>query len=332
MGHPKSRVAIILGVHHSKIIRLIDIGYLFDDYVPFDEEEDRVHLYQNFEWLYEEDVLEDMLYKAFDGTSVIIDRGLPDMVGVGNYVRETYGNLFGYIKQRDFTRVIDNFYVKCTKCKEVDGLNNWYEDSSKGWGLYYECKNCRGVINTDYFDRNPDKVFAGNNRRREMSDSLPGDYVEWDWVSVMGEYDWRCSLSGVIADVTVDHFIPINSGHGGTYVGNLIPLSRSLNCSKKARNPFKWFETYLVSDKVCSENWQHVVSYLARENGLTTQEYRLFVDWCFDNQRTVDEVKADPRYSIEIWREATGRQFPLPSYVGLVEIGNRLNFEGEAIA
>lgn len=122
-----------------------------------------------------------------------------------------------------------------------------------------------------------------------------------------------CILSGD-KQPHIDHFIPLSLGHAGTYRANIISLSGQLNMHKKASNPFDWIRT---RDDIPYERFHSVVCDLAAQNGLTPDEYRRFVDWCYANPRTVDEVRADnERYgykkpSLEIWREATGLQFPI---------------------
>ncbi|WP_280525631.1 hypothetical protein [Peribacillus butanolivorans] len=34
-----------------------------------------------------------------------------------------------------------------------------------------------------------------------------------------------------------------------------------------------------------------------------TNEFRSFVYWCFENKRDIDEIKADERRSVDIWRK-----------------------------
>ncbi|UKS30223.1 hypothetical protein LOZ80_15285 [Paenibacillus sp. HWE-109] len=123
-----------------------------------------------------------------------------------------------------------------------------------------------------------------------------------------------CALTQRISRLDDDHFIAIATGHGGTYLGNIIPLSQSVNCSKNDANPFEWIRTRTDID---ANRFADVVAYLADLNGLTFDEYRQFVDWCYANSRTIDEIKRDnERYgyvvsSLELWRESTGIAFPI---------------------
>jgi hypothetical protein len=223
--------------------------------------------------------------------------------------------------------------IKCNTCGKSDSLRNWYEDYSRLWGLSSCCPSCRALISSKYVDNNPEKIFECNQRRREMSDALPIINLEKDqWITKRSVFNWKCALTRKTNKISMDHFIPVALGHGGTYDENLIPLNKSINSSKNDSNPFLWAKENYMDLDLFSE----VVHYLSELNKLTPEEYKSFVFWCFNNKRTVEEVRADPRHSIEIWRETTGIQFPLPAYVykprvndNLNEIGNRSNIRSD---
>lgn len=50
------------------------------------------------------------------------------------------------------------------------------------------------------------------------------------------QFDGKCPLTGS-DKIHIDHFIPLSWGHGGTYIGNIIPLSDRFNLSKHAKIP-----------------------------------------------------------------------------------------------
>ncbi|WP_298833990.1 hypothetical protein [uncultured Planococcus sp.] len=78
----------------------------------------------------------------------------------------------------------------------------------------------------------------------------------------------------------------------------MVPLNATLNESKHARNPFEWITE---QDIALLPKFEAVIEYLSGINGLTSSEYRDYVYWCFDNRRSIDEVLADKRYSVDIW-------------------------------
>jgi hypothetical protein len=170
---------------------------------------------------------------------------------------------------------------------------------------------------------NPDKVRANRRRRKTFKLSLPNLW------SALSEFTITkaCILTSQTIDIHADHFIPLAWGHGGTYLGNMIPMTGSLNISKGDANPYKWFHTNKHRLKLEDGRFTEVVSYLAELNGLTPSDFRQYVDWCYANQRSINEIKRDnERYgyvvsSIELWREAT--EIPFPS---------RINFGNDTLA
>lgn len=174
-----------------------------------------------------------------------------------------------------------------------------------------------------YRKENPEIWLSIYHRRKARKKSLIETITNDDIQQLMGLFQ-GCAISRE-RDTHLDHFIAISTGHGGTYVGNIVPLNRFLNQSKINKNPFEWSS---VLDNTQFERFNYVVSYLASVNCLTEAEFRTFVYWCYDNQRSIEQVEFDnERYgckvsSIELLREATGLHFPLPKYA-LNEIGNR---------
>jgi hypothetical protein len=315
-GLTRNKTANELGVHHSYIIRAIESGLLFDDYFPFDEVEDTRHLYQNFEWLWEESKLEEITNEAFDKYYSHIDRRSGDMTRLGVYVRDNYGDLSGYLRDKKLYRLAKYIYVSCNKCGYTDKITEWFKDSNRAWGLNYHCKECRGKTSKSWNEENQDKIFSYNTARREMAEALPFEYTPEIWRQVRRDYGWKCAVSDS-SSVALDHFIPVALGHGGTYRENLIPLDKRLNTKKKHYHPSR-----LIEYGATKKRYNQVITNLARLNGLTSSEYKSFVDWCFANPRVLDEVKRDKRHSIEIWREVTSQQFPLPRYVYTSGLGS----------
>lgn len=318
-GHSMNKVSEILGVHHRKINRMRDAG-LLEFYIAFDEEEDNCHLYQNFEWLWEEDELEKLLWKAYEGEFLFSKNYDEDIIRIGNYVTKRYGGIHEYFDSKGFGRVKENMHIICPMCQAKTNLTKWYKKKNRPFGLYHECPRCRSELSKNYNEANPEKIFEHNRIRREMAEALPGCKLEKEeWYLLRKCYRWRCALSSSNEVIAIDHFIPVATGHGGTYTANLVPLTKSVNSSKNDSHPYEWFEANRKRLELPKENFDKVIDYLASANALTVDEYRAFVDWCFANPRTVDEVRADGRHSIEIWRGASGIQFPLPKYIKEVQ-------------
>lgn len=161
---------------------------------------------------------------------------------------------------------------------------------------------------------NHEKAKAITQRRRARKRGLPDNWTLEQQKGTWEYFNNACALTGEGGDIHEDHVIPLAVGHGGTTYGNMIPLRADLNDSKCDRNIFEWFSENRERFNLSEERFNRLIEYLATINGLTVDEYRQFVYWCHENPRNEDEIVADPRHSIEIWREATGRHFPLPAY------------------
>jgi hypothetical protein len=235
---------------------------------------------------------------------------------------------------------------KCTDCGEWKALEFFHKDKYKSYGLKYHCKVCdykrrkenekSAVVkkcqhkypysekSEEYKKRererkrswkkkNKQSVKVIRLNRRAKLKLLPNNLSVEEINMINSKFKDCCSISGV-GDIHWDHILPISIGHGGTTFGNIIPLSAELNVSKNDSNIFEWFEANRQRFELSVNKFNRMVEFIATANALTAQEYREFYDWCFANPRTVEEIKTDQRHSIEIWREATGQQFPLPAY------------------
>lgn len=204
---------------------------------------------------------------------------------------------------------------RCSTCKEEKELAEFPKDKRSPLGIKSECKLCHKernkrlyyankkrylAVSNEYKRNNPDVRKVRKHKQRALVNNLSHDWTKKDMDAVKAYFGGKCPLTGS-EDIHYDHFIPLGIGHGGSYIGNMIPLDGRLNESKQAKNPFEWIKT---RDDVSIDAFNSVVDYLAELNGMTSEEYRSFVYWCFDNQRSVDEIKRDERKSVDIWKEA----------------------------
>jgi hypothetical protein len=206
---------------------------------------------------------------------------------------------------------------RCKKCNEIKPLQLFYRETSGVGERKSECISCYKERKRNYRRSNRTTVNRDKQRRKEMRQSLPNNLNAWhQGMLIYNEFEGRCQLTGS-TDVHLEHFIPESWGHGGTYRGNVYPMDRSLNTSKWNRNPFDWIAEYYPHDTLITNRFWRLVKYLASQNGLTVKEFYDFVRWCDENRRTIEQVRADnKRYgykkpSLELWREATGIQFPI---------------------
>jgi hypothetical protein len=111
-----------------------------------------------------------------------------------------------------------------------------------------------------------------------------------------------CALTGSAEDVTLDHFIPLEWGHGGEYIGNIFFIKRELNMAKSNLNPFKWISKIASRQPIDMRKWDLLIRCLAEENGLSVKAFRRYVNWCEKNKRSLDQVIADNCPSLTLWK------------------------------
>lgn len=228
----------------------------------------------------------------------------------------------------------------CTKCCEVKALMEFYVSNNGKGGRTSKCVTClcnesaqwrkdnpqkHARIQRDYYHRNPrcqkrynalyrhrypDKRKAYDANRFAVKKGLPAQQCI---TKLLG----ACALTQSKTGITLEHWIPISIGHGGTVLGNVYSMVGYLNCSKQKTNPFEWFEANRQRFELDESRFDMLVWRLATENGLTAEEFRRFTYWCFDNPRTNKQIMADnirfgyKKPSIELWREKVGLAFPI---------------------
>jgi hypothetical protein len=131
---------------------------------------------------------------------------------------------------------------------------------------------------------NPEKDILISERRRARKKSLPDDFTESQMIETLDLFG-GCALTGEVSDLHWDHAVPLATGHGGTTFGNMIPLRGDLNLSKSDGNIFEWFERNKQRLNLEQGRFDLLIEWLASVNGMATDEYRSFVDECFENKR-----------------------------------------------
>ncbi|KAF3303620.1 hypothetical protein FPV24_00500 [Carnobacterium sp. PL24RED07] len=166
-----------------------------------------------------------------------------------------------------------------------------------------ENKKRKAESTAEWQRNNPDKVAKRNARRNARKRNLPSEDIS----SISFE---KCVLTGATDNVHIEHMIPLDWGNGGTYPGNVYAMEGTANLSKGNRNPFEWYESHGERFGISFEAWSDLIEELAERNGMDPSEYVRFVNWCYDNPRTLEQVIADnKRYgyvvdSLTLYREA----------------------------
>ncbi|MFB5934673.1 hypothetical protein [Peribacillus frigoritolerans] len=198
---------------------------------------------------------------------------------------------------------------KCRKCGEEKPLEEFGELSASKDGKNPRCKPCvRDRQNT----RNKLKHVQQYNinkahKRRAIEKALPQDVTAGKWKAIMKRFGNRCFLTGS-TNVSFEHVIPFATGHGGHIVANLLPMDKALNLSRQDKNFGEWFNTLEATIEM-HDAFDEAFEYLAELNGLPVDLFWEYVYYCDAYRRTEEEIKADPRPSVEIfndWKEAGG--------------------------
>jgi hypothetical protein len=308
-------IASTLGLKHRQTVHKIIQKYNLEKYKAFDEDiiENEA---MNFEWLWEMDKLDEMKREV-----IVNDRYyLPEVMDeewskVDRFVRDNYDSLINFFETSNDEIYLDHIFRKCVKC-EYKPLSDFSKKEGY-WGLESECRECRNSrlrtwASENYSitkyrtkswrmeNRERNSVIA--QRRRAALEGLPHDCDYENIIDVFGE---ECAFTNATSP-SLEHFIPVSWRHGGTHVGNVYFMSKSLNSSKHNRNPFEWFDYAEKEFGLDRSKFNELVAKLAELNGLTTEQFRSFVYWCDANRRTPEEAAADRRPSVEIWKEAIG--------------------------
>lgn len=161
-------------------------------------------------------------------------------------------------------------------------------------GYYKENKEIFLESNKRYAKENKEVIDAIRLRRRARKKNLPNELTADEIKWIMEKFNYCCALSGKKLEILdFDHFIPLSTGQGGTIIGNMIPLSPSLNSSKQDSNPFEWIKREDIQQIVPIEKFNEVVRYLSQLNKMTVAEYKEYVNFCFGNSLPFDEHHSD---------------------------------------
>lgn len=219
------------------------------------------------------------------------------------YWKEYYERNPGYWKEksREYREMYPDYQKE--KTREFSRKNpGYFAEKSREFHRrnpgYFAEKSRRFIEkNPDYYYKrrkeNKGMYRLYRQRRRARVTALPYDITDEQLTEINSYFYNTCALSEGTTDLHDDHVIPLSVGHGGTTYGNLILLSAELNLSKQAQHIFEWFSANRVRFGLSQRKFDELIAYLADANEMTTQEYRKYVDWCFDNPRVICETTGE---------------------------------------
>ncbi|MDE4086200.1 hypothetical protein PO902_14225 [Planococcus maritimus] len=185
----------------------------------------------------------------------------------------------------------------CKLCGNVDQLEFYLYQKTR-------CKSCVRKRQLEFNRANPEYLKAKNQRRRARKMSLENSLSTSEWRNVIETFGGSCCLSDS-KNVVLEHVVPIGWGHGGTMVGNVVPMDATLNLAKRDKNLIEFIFDEVNAGLFSEAKIDFLIEYLAEANGLTVTDYIDFVYWCDDNKRTIDEATNDRRSSFDLFKEAT---------------------------
>lgn len=197
---------------------------------------------------------------------------------------------------KDEIKVKKKEYYEKNKEKINKRKKEYYKENQKYFSeqkKIYNKENKEKIkeMKKKYFEENKEKFCVWRNNRKAFRNELPNNLTQEEWDKILNKFDNKCVLTGDSKNISLEHFIPLSIGHGGTYKGNVYPMSLSLNIVKSNKNPFKWIKSQ--DSKIQHVFYNVLVPYLAKQNNMDTKTFRRYVNWCFKNKRTLEQIESD---------------------------------------
>ena len=134
----------------------------------------------------------------------------------------------------------DKIYYQEHKERKKETSKVWYQNNREKrleyWQEYSKSEHGKQVIAA--------KKFNTHNKRRLWKQEQGKGITAEQYREVMSFFDWKCAYSGekLKKDTrTLDHIIPLKQG-GDHEIWNLVPMTRSLNSSKCAKDMLEWYK------------------------------------------------------------------------------------------
>jgi len=211
---------------------------------------------------------------------------------VQKYVVETKEHKREYDKQyrKENTLRISEYYKQYyadeeNKERKRENNKHWYEDNkerkieqSKQWY----------INNRERYNENARRRVQNRRSRKRQ---LPNTLTKEQDTKLLEIQNNKCLLTNESKNLNLEHFIPISIGHGGTTFENCYYMEGSLNQSKYNHNPFEWIQTQ--SEDVQKRFYCLLVPILAKRHGMSVKEFENYVNYCFENPRTIEELSND---------------------------------------
>ena len=152
--------------------------------------------------------------------------------------KKQYGKQYREINKKKIAEA-NKRYRKANKEKLLEQQRQYYKDNKEK--LLEQHKR----YNKEYRQSLQGQVVEFNNsQRRRIKEEQQGDGITKDqWLEMMCFFNFRCAYSGEVLSKktrSIDHIVPLNSG-GEHEIWNLVPMTRSLNSSKRDKDMLEWY-------------------------------------------------------------------------------------------
>ena len=135
---------------------------------------------------------------------------------------------------------------------EILKQNKQYRETNRDKKVEYDkqyYKNNKDKVAKQHkqYHKSPQGQVSAFNRhhRRRVKEEQQGSGITTDqWLEMMSFFGWKCAYSGEILTKdtrSVDHIVPLNS-NGDNMIWNCVPMARSLNSSKCAKDMLEWYK------------------------------------------------------------------------------------------
>lgn len=183
----------------------------------------------------------------------------------------TYRSLYN-VKNREKEKLRSRERRKCPEYREY--MRKYRENNRE---LYRKA-------NREYWERNREQETVRIHLYNARIKGLKAEWTVKEMNEMISHFNGKCAISGLSEDIEFDHFIPLASGHAGTFKGNMIILNASINQSKGSKNPFDWIKERSPREKASFNN---VVEYLATINKMSIFEFEEYVQFCFESENKI---------------------------------------------
>ena len=171
-----------------------------------------------------------------------------------NYYRLKHGRYGLKAECKECQSKYHKQYHKNNKNKITEHYKQWYQDNREKWIEHVKKWNQDNrdkqiEYHKRYYQTPQGRISAFNNcQRRRIKEQEQGTGITKDqWLECMSFFDWRCAYSGEYLggndnsfNRTIDHIVPISTG-GDHMIWNMVPMTRSLNSSKKDKDMLEWY-------------------------------------------------------------------------------------------